>query len=533
MLRFEITRNKKKHKLLKLIRYDSNFEYKNLKAHFKKPIKGARHSPRFRRGSWDGMSRFLNTRDNTIPYGLWMEVYDFSKKHEYDCEIIDINKHLNLNFKREDLKDFSSWLLKNVRYDDLDTGESKQISPRDYQSEAAFRGLRYKECGLELATSAGKTLIFYLYNAYLKATGKLTKEKKSLLIVPRVQLVNQTATAFQEEYHNGTIRFNLVKIGGKNKYTDEDIENADLVITTWQSLLNKDKVFFKQFDIICCDEAHISKGPAVKTILRDYCAHAEWKLGLSGTLDINSKYDTFYTIIQNLGGPLLMKVPAKFLIDNNYAPVVKVNRLMLQYDMDDYLRNYEYLRKHGKDAYNDIKDWGRDMFEIERKYLWKNKYRLNFISSFTKALNKNTLILFSDVKHGYGKSLFDAINGWNDNTFYIDGDVEIKDREFFKHMMETTNDTIIISSYNTFSTGINLKNVYNIIFAESCKSEVTIRQSIGRGMRKIAGKYQIFVWDLVDCVLDNCYSIKHAKERMRIYNQEFFEIDTFNKKLVG
>ena len=74
----------------------------------------------------------------------------------------------------------------------------------------------------------------------------------------------------------------------------------------------------------------------------------------------------------------------------------------------------------------------------------------------------------------------------------------------------------------TFSTGIDLKNVHNIVFAESTKAEITIRQSIGRGMRKLAEKNHVTVWDLVD-QLDG-YMVKHAEKREEIYRDQEFKI---------
>ena len=172
--------------------------------------------------------------------------------------------------------------------------------------------------------------------------------------------------------------------------------------------------------------------------------------------------------------------------------------------------------------YKNAKDYGRDMLSIERGFLFESAARLNFISDLIQKLNKNTLILFSDVKNGYGKKIQQKISEWNENTFYIDGEVESSDRDLFKEKMEAENSVIIVASFGTFSTGIDLKNVHHIVFAESTKAEITIRQSIGRGMRKLAEKNKVYIWDLVD-QLDG-YMVKHAAEREIIYKDQKFEI---------
>ena len=118
----------------------------------------------------------------------------------------------------------------------------------------------------------------------------------------------------------------------------------------------------------------------------------------------------------------------------------------------------------------------------------------NLISKF----GKNTLVLFSDVKNEYGLRIQDRLKEWNPNTYYIDGGVENSDREVFKDMMEAHNDVIIVASYGTFATGIDLKNVHHIVFVESTKAEITIRQAVGRGMRFLIGKNVVVIWDIID-----------------------------------
>jgi superfamily II DNA or RNA helicase len=100
---------------------------------------------------------------------------------------------------------------------------------------------------------------------------------------------------------------------------------------------------------------------------------------------------------------------------------------------------------------------------------------------------------------------------WNANTFYIDGEVDSRDRDEFKEVLESQDNVIIVASFGTFATGLDTKNLYHIILAESIKSEITLRQAIGRGMRKLAGKTKVLVWDLVDQL--GGYSIRHAKVR--------------------
>jgi len=176
--------------------------------------------------------------------------------------------------------------------------------------------------------------------------------------------------------------------------------------------------------------------------------------------------------------------------------------------------------------YNSPKDFGRDMLAIEKDIIFESQERLNLINNLVKKLGKNTLILFSDIKNEYGKKIYQKLLEWNPNTFYIDGEVKSQERDSYQNIMESQDDVIIVASFGTFSTGIDLKNVHHIIFAESTKAEITIRQSIGRGMRKLAGKIKVIIWDLVD-LLDG-YMVKHGEVREQIYKDQKFKV-TKNK----
>ena len=218
-----------------------------------------------------------------------------------------------------------------------------------------------------------------------------------------------------------------------------------------------------------------------------------------------------------------MVLSAKHLIDNGYSPNIKIEMVRLKYDESNQsIQKYWHLKETGKAMYNNPKDFGRDMLAIEKGIIFESKERLDYISDLCREVNKNTLILFSDVKNGYGKMIQTKLLEWNKNTFYIDGDVDSLNRDQFKAVLEAQNEVIIVASYGTFATGIDSKNLHHIILAESIKAEITLRQAIGRGMRKLAEKNKVIVWDLID-ELDG-YSIRHAKVRKEIYKEQKFQI---------
>jgi superfamily II DNA or RNA helicase len=436
-----------------------------------------------------------------IGVGLWKELFNFGKLREYEIHIENMNDLFNLDFTKDQLEKFTSVIL-----------DGSNIEARDYQLEAVFRALKYKFCSLELATSAGKTIIFFLYLAFLKRKGIMSSAgKKALIVVPRTSLVGQTAEKFTDDYNTGLMSFNVMTIGGKSKYTDKAFADSEIVISTYQSLINRPPEFFKEFNIVCIDECHTSRGNSVRDVLVK-STNAEYKLGLSGTINIEDQYSDFFKI-QEFLGPLSMVLKASHLIENNYSPDVYIKMVYLDYPKTEpFVKNYLALREAGQS--------GKELYDSERSFIVSYEPRIDFISAFVKKLEGNTLILYINVKDGYGQRICDRIKEWNEHTYYIDGGVDSDDRDGYQRIMEAQNGVTLVASYGTFSTGIDLKRVNHIILAESYKSEVTIRQSIGRGMRGLKGKVKVTIYDLIDDL--NGYIVKHGQAREKIYIKEKF-----------
>lgn len=498
MLKFKVTEDRQ---FLQLVQSDLNKEHKDLKLYFRKRQKGYHFNSLYKRKIWDGYDKFIDT-ENKIGIGLWKEVINFGKQYGYEIEIDGLESLMNLDFTREMLEKFTSVLL-----------DGSGIEPRDYQMESAHRALKYKFCAQELATSAGKTLILYIYISFLKRKGIVSREKKALVVVPNISLIDQTAEKFEGDYQTGLLTYNILRIGGNNKYSDKKFLECDMVVSTYQSLKNKPAEWFLNFSVVCIDEAHTSRGASVKDILLN-SKNAEYKLGLSGTLKVEEEYSDFFKIQQYLG-PLSMVLKSSFLIDQQHSPNVFIKMLKLKYPVDEpWVKQYKWLQENNKSVD------GKTMFTMEREFIVSYEPRINFIAGLCRKLEGNKLILFINVKDQYGARITDKIRETNENAYYIDGGVDGNNRAIYKDAMEKGDGVVLIASYGTFSTGIDLKKVNHIIFAESYKSEITIRQSIGRGMRQLAGKHEVVIYDLIDDL--NGYIIKHGAAREKIYNKEKF-----------
>jgi len=172
-------------------------------------------------------------------------------------------------------------------------------------------------------------------------------------------------------------------------------------------------------------------------------------------------------------------------------------------------------------------------FEEEVQYIIGHDRRNKFIRNLALDLKGNTLILFARVE-GHGEPLYEMINNnvvEQRHVFFVHGGVATEDREEVREITERENNAIIVASYGTFSTGINIKNLHNVIFASPSKSRIRNLQSIGRVLRKGNNKTKATLYDIADDISYKSrrnYTLNHLIERIKVYNEENFNYDIVN-----
>lgn len=468
-------------------------ELEQLEFSMKKRIRGWFFNPLVKKKIWDGYVYFC--KNNFIPIGLWSEVMKLGETYNFPVEIQGLERIVDVNF---DEADFRKWVEEFF--------EGNKYQPRDYQIESAAAILKHRLCTSEIATSAGKTLITFLVYGYLKARGKM---RKMLVIVPNTTLVMQMKDDW-EEYNNDSLPLKVRQVYGGAKDNDP---TADVIVGTFQSLAKKTLDYFKGIDVVFVDEAHQTKTTSIKNIIGK-CKDSEYRFGLSGTVQEDTSAD--FTTIVALLGPMVKSIPPKFLFKEGYATPVKFKLMVLQYDNDE-LKEKLYNVRRGKQME------GSQILALEKNVVVQHRGRFNFIMNLVNKTTKNTLVLFSNVKDQYGKRMHDWLKENTDKvTFYVDGSVSKEHRDYYKKEMEAGENRVLIASFTTFSTGISIKNIHNIIFVESYKSEIIVKQSIGRGMRQIAGKESFTIIDIVDDLSYEKhanYLYKHGKARLEFYKQ--------------
>ena len=395
---------------------------------------------------------------------------------------------------------FLEWCFKKLE-------NHPEYEARDYQIETAFKILKYKSCVGELATSAGKTLIVYLVFAYLL---EHEKSEKILMVVPNVDLVVQSAEDF---YDYNSFNMDTLSIKIQQIFSGQKMRNdCNIVIGTYQSLVKKKKEYFDQFDTVCVDETHKAKSTSIKTILEK--CRASRKFGVSGTIP---KPDTLdYLGLVAYTGPVITQISADFLIKKGVITPCRVKVIEMNYADTQTKLAFKDLMRTADDR--------KKLLNMEQNFVIQNNVRLNFITDLILKLSKNSLVLFYRID--YGNAIYNLLRQKsNREVLFIDGSVDSAIREQHKASMEEGSGKILVASYGTFSTGINVKNLHNVLFTESFKSDVIIRQSIGRGLRKHKDKSELLIVDFVDDfrVQDfRNYLYLHAMKRQEIYKEQKF-----------
>jgi superfamily II DNA or RNA helicase len=477
----------------------TELEYEQLKISLTKKIEGWRFHPLVKKKVWSGEISFI--KRNKIPSGLWKEVVDICKEYDFKLSMDGITKLFDCDITELDFIEWANDFFKD-----------SEIKPRDYQIDAAYKILKYRRCLAELATSAGKTLISFMVIGYLM--DRLNK-KKILFIVPNVSLVLQ-ATGDFEEYNKSRIQLKIQQIYAGAKIRP----SSNIVIGTYQSLTKKDEEYFSQFDVVMVDECHKGKANSIQKIM-DKCWHCDYRFGLSGT--IPKKGTVNRLSLMSAMGPLVTQVKANYLQDEGYIAKCKVLQIHMDYATVEQKESFAFLSKDYIER--------QRLFSLEQNFINENDKRLNFVCQVIKKTTSNSLVLFHKISHG--EKLYKKLKKITDKkVYYVDGSINTDIREEFKRRMEKNNDVIIVASYGTFSTGISIKNIHNIFFTESFKSEVIIRQSIGRGLRQHDSKDVVNIYDFIDDFsykdkdLDWFnYVYRHGKERIKIYKEEKFPFE--------
>ena len=462
-----------------------------LREYFSFFVPGYKYMPAYKSRHWDGKVKLYNMVSKQMNVGLYQHLRRFCADRFYQLEILEHEEYGVPSF-REDidhpaLVEFLSLL-------------DAPFKPRDYQYKAISHGVEHRRCILLSPTGSGKS--FIIYNL-LRYCFEVTDEK-ILVVVPTTSLVEQMYKDF-EDYGYDVNEFCHKIYSGKEKVTDKRI-----IISTWQSIYKFGKEWFEQFGTVFGDEVHLFKAKSLTTMM-DKCINAKYRFGLTGTLDGT---ETNKLVLEGLFGPTLTVTRTVELQKSKELAELDISILLLRY-------------------HNDVCHMMKDKsYQEELDYIVTYEPRNKFISKVALDQTGNTLVMFQFVEK-HGKVLYDMIRklvSEDRKVFYVSGEVDATDREQIRGIVEKENDAIIVASLGTFSTGINIRNLHNIVFATPSKSQVKVLQSIGRGLRQSDDGRTTKLIDIADDLhvkSHKNFTLKHSAERIKIYTKEGFRYSIY------
>ena len=431
-----------------------------LHEHFSFLVEGYRFMPKFRAKMWDGRIHLFNLVTCTIYKGLISDIREFCEERNYSLQVDD-------SLCNECLTEFDT---KHFFHDVLNVhSQGIKLTLKDFQETAFDHCITHNRSTIESPTASGKSLVIYGLARYYIDVLKLDKV---LCVVPTLGLIRQMKSDFID-YSSQTdwpAEDNIHQIyQGQSKVTDKPI-----VISTWESIFKLPSTFFAQFSVILFDEVHQSKANSLKGIV-EKAVLCKYRHGFSGSLG-DCQADKL--VIRGLFEESFIAATTRELMDTGHLANLKIRCMVL---------------KHGYDFQRP------DDYQEEIDFLVHSEPRNRFVCGLINALQGNTLVLSSRVKE-HAIPLYERLkkNLKGRNVYLIVAKTEAEEREKFRKLMEKEDNAVLVGSYGTLGTGINIRKLHNMIFALGSKSVIRNLQAIGRSLRLAEGKITCTVYDIVD-----------------------------------
>lgn len=429
---------------------------------------------------------YLITPTCRFDEGLTHTIKDYIEK-EFNGVSISVSQELETRLKPKFIDNLSTELT---------------LKLRDYQKDIVNSCLQHGRGVVLLATAGGKTLTFatLLENLY-----QLIDKKdiwKVLVVVPDLGLVNQT----YDDFVKYGVNFTFSKWTGNNELNlGSNVIIANLGILQSK---NTDTEWIKYVDTLIIDEVHkLRKDNKINKLIKS--VKTVHKFGFTGTLP--EELPDQYNIIGKIG-PVLYEKRSYELRDDKYITTAEALIFNISYNI---LPNYGSM---------DLVDPGV-WYRAEQEFITGNIFRNQLIGKFCNGIKNNTLILVDLIKHG--ETIFSTLKEMcpSKQVFFIQGEVEVSERDKVKQMMEQQDNIICIAISKIFSTGISINNIHYIIFASGGKAKVKILQSIGRGLRLHENKNKLVLVDIADQLK---YGGDHSDRRLELYKNERILVKTHN-----
>ena len=455
---------------------------RELSDYFTFEVPGAKFMPQYRNRMWDGKIRLFSPHNGRIYVGLLPYIKEYCSKKSIEY-IMEKGVENDRNVIRESVRDFAESLRPKSR--------NKPIQFRDYQIDSIWHAIQSDRCLLLSPTASGKSLVIYTLVRYYHLMNL-----KTLILVPTTSLVEQMYSDF-------------IDYGWEDKYLHRVYAGHDkgskkpVVISTWQSIYKLHRPYFAQYGCIIGDEAHLFKAKSLTDIMAK-SGDVKYRFGLTGTLDGTQ---THRLVLEGLFGQVKKIITTKELIDRGTLAELEIDCIVLKHTDEEAKRVRYYT------------------YAEEINYLVSHPKRNKFIEKLCASIKGNTLLLFQLVEK-HGVLLYNELKTLDRKVFFVYGGTTTETREKIRAITEKETNAIIVASYGTFSTGINIRAINNIVFASPSKSRIRVLQSIGRGLRQSDDKSRVKLFDVSDNISYKSrpnFTYRHFTQRLNIYKEEQFK----------
>lgn len=487
------------------IKVYSDFNVENeIRDYFTFKAPGYQFHPKYKARMWDGNVSMYNLKTKQLPIGLYYRLVEYCNENGLEikfkeCERfseVTIANDVTLEETQEYVNDLNLW------------SKNGPITARDYQVKAINKAITERRVTLISPTSSGKSLIIYCIIRWILESDP---DGRILLLVPNVTLVNQMMGDFKEysEQNGWDVDKHCQRLySGQSKELSKRV-----LITTWQSFtkIASDPVqgpkVLSLYRGVIADEAHGAKGKEMQSIL-EKCVFASYRIGTTGTIDTSPNAKIHTLQIEGSLGQLYKVITTKELIDTKQVSGLQIKLLVLSYDQVDR----ELIKKA--------------QYQDEVKWLVENNHRNAFLMKVALVTDGATLLLVKN-RETHAKKLYEALSKVSKRpVYYVSGTVDAEERERIR-LQANKEDCIIVATFATFSTGVNVPNIRHVIFGCPSKSSINVLQSIGRGLRLAKDKTHMVLWDVIDDLRhkkSENYAYAHGLERIAIYRKEKFDI---------
>lgn len=482
-------------------------------------VPDAKFHPLFKAKRWDGKKRLFNRKTKEIYIGLIKHLTLFCEERGYEL-VLPEDFSIQNNITEKEVRSWIDEVIKPTN----EKGELMEL--RESQIKAITIALNEDRKTILSPTGSGKSLIIYCIVRFLASHPKL-KGKRILILVPRVGLVNQLVTNFREysQINGWDVDKNVHKIfSGRDK-----VSASKVFISTWQSIYELGEDYFDGFAAVIVDEVHEAEAKSITGIM-EMLKNAFRRIGLTGTL---KDAKTHRLVIEGLFGSTVRVETTKDMQERGELADIDINMLFLKHNDED-CKALDQTKKEIEKSNAKSKPSKKYFAEIEA--ICANVKRNLFIKNLSLKQEQNTLVLFQYVeKHGMIlRDLIETDAQADRKVFFVYQGTSAQQREEIRNIVSKEKNAIIVASYGTFSTGIDIKRIHTVILASPSKSKIRVLQSIGRGLRVAEDKEKLVLFDLVDDYTfrgNENFALTHAEKRMEIYNDERWRYKIHRLKL--